>query len=142
SGRTITLTSDQLTINKNLDIEGPGPDKLAIGGNDKNRVFSIAEGLTVTIAGLTITHGMASGSGSESIGNGGGGVMNAGSALTIANDVFSNNQASIRGGAIALRSLSTLTVTNSSFVGNQSTGKAAAALVEGGAIWLPDEGQG
>src|SRR6516162_719475 len=32
SGQTITLTSDQLTINKNLDIEGPGACLLAISG--------------------------------------------------------------------------------------------------------------
>src|SRR5436305_5713882 len=54
NGRTITLTSDQVTIRTNLDIEGPGPDLLAVSGNDANRVFNIGEGLTVTIAGLTI----------------------------------------------------------------------------------------
>src|SRR5438874_10454518 len=60
-GQTITLTSDQLTINKSLDIEGPGASLLAISGNDTNRVFNINEGLTVTIAGLTISHGRAKG---------------------------------------------------------------------------------
>src|SRR5882724_260164 len=51
NGQTITLISDQLTINKNLDIEGPGPSLLAISGNDVNRIFNVNEGLTVTIGG-------------------------------------------------------------------------------------------
>src|SRR6516164_3083671 len=61
-GQTITLTSDQITINNSLDIEGPVASLLAISGNDTNRVFNISEGLTVTIAGLTITRGRAGGS--------------------------------------------------------------------------------
>src|SRR5215471_19572295 len=58
-GQSITLTSDQLTINKSLDIEGPGASLLAISGNDTFRVFDVSQGLTVTIAGLTLTHGRA-----------------------------------------------------------------------------------
>jgi hypothetical protein len=57
NGQTITLTSDQLTINKSVDIEGPGAGLLAVSGSNAVRVFDINEGLTVTIAGLTITHG-------------------------------------------------------------------------------------
>src|SRR5262245_19567906 len=41
AGQTITLTSDQLTLNKSLDIEGPGASLLAISGNDQNRIFNI-----------------------------------------------------------------------------------------------------
>src|SRR5215472_10990347 len=61
NGDTITLTSDQLEINKNLDIEGPGASLLTISGNDANRVFDISGGLAVTIAGLTVTHGLGKG---------------------------------------------------------------------------------
>src|SRR5262249_51415321 len=59
--QTITLTSDQITINKSLDIKGPGAGLLAISGNDANRIFDINGGLTVTIDGLTITHGLGKG---------------------------------------------------------------------------------
>ena len=52
-GQTITLTSDQLTINNSLDIEGPGAGLLTISGNKQNRIFNINEGLNVTIDGLT-----------------------------------------------------------------------------------------
>src|SRR6516164_9626886 len=53
-GQTITLTSGELAINKSLDIEGPGASLLAISGNDTFRVFDVGQGLTVTIAGLTV----------------------------------------------------------------------------------------
>src|SRR5438270_7587684 len=76
NGQTIALTSGELAINKSLDIEGPGADKLAVSGSDKNRVFDISEGLTVRIAGLTITHGR------TLSGQGGAGILNMGSSLT------------------------------------------------------------
>src|SRR5262245_52242738 len=91
NGQTITLTSDQLTINKSLDIEGPGADKLAISGNDTNRVFDINAGFTVRITGLTITHGRA-GPAAHDTGVGGG-IENLGSNVTVANAVFSSNVA-------------------------------------------------
>src|SRR5262249_30412302 len=58
-GQTITLTSGQLAITKDLDIEGPGADQLAVSGNHQSRVFAISGGVTVTIAGLTIADGLA-----------------------------------------------------------------------------------
>ena len=51
----ITLTTSELEITQNLDIEGPGTNKLTISGNDSSRVFDISPDTTVTIAGLTIT---------------------------------------------------------------------------------------
>lgn len=54
---TITLTSGELVINKNLSITGPGAGSLAISGNDASRVFSISGSAVVTIDGLTITNG-------------------------------------------------------------------------------------
>src|SRR5713226_6814785 len=102
AGQTITLTSDELAIKNSLDIEGPGADKLAISGNDANRVFDVVnQGLTVTIDGLTITHGLGKGNvqGENAGGGGGGAILNGGSAVNLANDVFSSNQAD-HGGAI------------------------------------------
>jgi hypothetical protein len=132
NGQTITLTSDQLTINKSLDIEGPGASQLTISGNDKNRVFSINEGLTVTIAGLTISHGRAgSAQGSDSAG---GGILNVNSTLTLANDMLSYNEAigtTTAGGAVANRNGGTLNVSSSTFLKNQVI---ASFSGEGGAI--------
>ena len=116
-GQTIVLTSDQININKSLDIEGPGASLLAISGNDTNRVFNITEGQVVAIAGLTITHGLANGAE-------GGGILDAGSSLSLANDVLSYNQdlgnkGSSGGGAISAHGGASLVITASTFIGNR-----------------------
>src|SRR5262245_11155961 len=146
-GQTITLTSDQLTINKSLDIEGPGASLLAISGNDKNRVFNINEGLTVTIDGLTITHGRAGG-GNQGAG-GGGAILNAGSVVSLANDAFTNNVAvgasgngtRASGGAIANYKTGALTVSDSQFLDNRADSSIKGSQwAEGGAIYSVGDG--
>src|SRR6516162_2330835 len=134
SGQTIALTSDELAIKKSVDIEGPGADKLAISGNDSLRVFDIVnQGLTVTIAGLTITHGRGGGGGFGS-GGGGGAILNASSTLNVVNDVLSDNQADTRGGGITNQN-GVLNATNTVFIGNQAIGGPTSRYTEGGAIW-------
>ena len=61
NGQTITLTSGQLGIGRDLTINGPGWDKLTISGNDRLRIFQMASGHTVSISGLTLSHGKAQG---------------------------------------------------------------------------------
>jgi hypothetical protein len=123
AGQTITLTSGQLAITNSLDIEGPGADQLAISGDHGSRIFSISAGVAVTIAGLTITDGLASGALAE-----GSGILNNGSTLTVANDILSNNEAitvaggTSRGGAISNISGAMLTVTDSLLIHNQCRG--------------------
>src|SRR5262249_3700951 len=102
----ITLTNGELDITQNLNIEGPGPNKLTVSGNHASRVFDISGGVVVTIAGLTIAHGLALAAGTEAA-QGGGAVQNVASGLTLANDVLSDNQAlgapdniGARGGAV------------------------------------------
>jgi hypothetical protein len=127
-GQTITLTSGELAIAKSLDIEGPRADQLAISGNHASRVFNVSSGATVTIAGLTITNGLAVGGPGA-----GGGIENIDSNLTVANAILSNNEAlgsggngNGRGGAIDSMSGATLTVTHSLFIHNQAIGSNAA----------------
>ena len=91
AGQTITLTSGELAIAKSLDIEGLGPDQLTVSGNHASRVFDISSGATVTIAGMTITDGLANGR-SPVLASTGGGILDFGT-LTLSNDVLSNNQA-------------------------------------------------
>lgn len=50
---TITLTSDQLTVNKNLTIAGPGPGSLAVTFGGFGRAFWISSG-NVNLSGMTI----------------------------------------------------------------------------------------
>ena len=60
SGGTITLTSGELQVDKSLDIEGLGQDALTVDGGGTGRVFEITTpGANVTIAGMTITDGVA-----------------------------------------------------------------------------------
>src|SRR5215510_12805106 len=65
---TIQLTSGQLSITDDLQIDGPGADRLAVSGKDASRVFQISSGVAVSIDGLTVTHGRAVGQG--------GGILN------------------------------------------------------------------
>ena len=93
SVHNITLTGGELVINlppslAPLDIEGRGPKKLAISGNDESRVFDIQSG-TVTIAGLTIADGLADGN-APIIHSLGGGILNEGD-LTLNHVVVSHN---------------------------------------------------
>jgi hypothetical protein len=140
NGQTITLTSDQLEINKSLEIEGPGASLLSISGNDANRVFDISGGLNVSIDGLTISHGLGKGDvqGSNDGAAGGGAILNGGSTVNLANDIFADNQSLNHGGAISNGPSSVLTVVNSTFMANRAVGKVGAAYVEGGAIWNTD----
>src|SRR6516165_1685809 len=129
-GQTITLTSGQLALSKSLDIEGPGADQLAVSGNHASRVFAISGGVTVTLAGLTITDGMV-------VGDRGGGILNVGSTLTLAHDVLSDNEAlgatgsDPRGGAISNLSGAHLTVTDSLFAHNQVIGGPGGGSANG-----------
>jgi len=83
--KTITLTSGQLAVSKSLDIEGLGAKHLAISGNHASRVFDMSGSASVTLAGLTITHGLATM---------GGGILNEGGAtLSISNCTLNNNKA-------------------------------------------------
>jgi hypothetical protein len=129
-GQTITLTSGQLALAKSLDIEGPGADQLAVSGNHASRVFAISGGVTVTVAGLTITDGLV-------VGDRGGGILNVGSTLTLPHDVLSDNEAlgasgsDARGGAISNLSGAHLTVTGSLFTHNQVIGGPGGGSANG-----------
>jgi hypothetical protein len=80
--RTITLTSGELLINKNLIIQGPGANQLTINGNHASRVFHTVT--DVTLSGLTITNGSAA--------DFGGGVFHENGLLTVTKCVVFGNQ--------------------------------------------------
>jgi hypothetical protein len=117
---TIPLTTGQLSITDSLTIDGPGAGLLAVSGSGQSRVFNISGGPNVAIDGLTIKEGLAAGDG--------GGILNSGSALSLAGVVLSGNQAvgaprgSGRGGAIANVAAATLIVTDTLFTQNEARG--------------------
>src|SRR5215207_608225 len=55
---TITLTSGQLTVTDDVDIQGPGAAVISVSGNNASRIFNIDDGnaanVAVSISGLTL----------------------------------------------------------------------------------------
>ena len=136
NGQTIKLTSGELAINQSVGIEGPGANKLTISGTHSSRVFDISGGVLVTIASLTIADGFVKSD------DGGGGVLNDDSSLTLAHDDLTGNEALglggpnayVQGGAINSLEGTTLTVSDSLFNANQVIGGSDGEGVGGGAI--------
>ena len=126
---TIGLTSGELLVDKAITISGPGAENLAVNGNAKDRVFHVT-GENVTISGLTITNGDASGNPL-----GGGGIYNDHSTLTINNCAISGNHTDKQGGGIyndGSGSSATLMILNSTINGNFAS--SSHAIVAGGGI--------
>ena len=80
---TITLTSGEILISRNLTITGPGASQLSISGNHTSRVFEIGSDATVSLSGLTIQNGV-TGIAYWPQNINGGGIYNSGT-LTITN---------------------------------------------------------
>jgi len=91
---SITLTTVELAISKNVTVTGPGAATLTVSGNNASRVFNVAVGKTVIISGMTITAGKVLGAngaaGSAGIDAKGGAVINAGT-LTLSNVILSGS---------------------------------------------------
>ena len=140
-GATITLTSDPLPfITSDMIITGLGADRVIVSGDDNFGVFYNSSA-TVSISGLTVTHGTTS-DGAGAIFNGGnltlsdsvltansgqnaggGAIVNTGT-LAISQTTISNNTAGSGGG---IDNSGTLTIRNSTLANN-------IAASEGGAV--------
>src|SRR6476661_11105622 len=59
NGRNISLTSAELVVDKDVIINGPGPNLLGVfrSSNAYFRIFHVMANSTVTIAGLTMSGG-------------------------------------------------------------------------------------
>ena len=144
-GQTIKLAS-QLTIDKSLDIEGPGAEQVTVSGNNVTRVFDIKGAVKVTLAGLTITNGLAVSTSPSLPGEGGGGIENeAGATLNLRDDTIANNTAYGVGGGLWNRIGATVSIKDVLFTGNKAFGSlnfnepeegfaAGDGTTEGGAI--------
>jgi hypothetical protein len=108
---TITLTTAELVVGKNLTISGPGLSVLTVSGNNASRVFNITGGI-VSISGLTIANG-------HSTSANGGGIYNDGT-LTVASSAITDNQAYYGGGIF--NGSGRLTLINSSLTDNSAGG--------------------
>ena len=119
NGRNIGLTNDELVIDKNITINGPGSNLLGVYRTSQAafRIFHIMPGATVTISGLSISRG---GGGDQP---GGGAVLNDHGTLTMNNCVMQNNGAQNGGGVYNDGSggAATLAVLNSTISGNYAS---------------------
>jgi hypothetical protein len=127
-GRTITLTSGELLINKGLTIQGLGAAQLTISGGNASRVFDVTSSQPVVLSGLTISNGNGVVNKNQSHnGDGEGGAILNDTTLTIRGCTVSGNSASYGGGAVANLG-SGLSITSSTISGN-------TAGQYGGGIW-------
>ena len=117
AGGTYTET---VSINRsftNLTISGAGAESTIIqaastSSTASNRVFTIADGQTISLIGITIRYGKTPSN------QHGGGVYNGTGALTVTNCSFIDNEAASFGGGIYNKG--TAAVSNSTFSGNSS----------------------
>jgi len=150
---TIGLTSGELLVNKSVTISGPGAGSLTVDGNANSRVFHIGSDKTVSIFGLTITDGNASGNYPD---DRGAGIYNDHATLTLSNCTISGNSAAGIGGGTyndnAILTLNNCTIASNSagfgsgifndgFAGsatlqiNNSTISSNAAINNGGGVY-------
>ncbi|MEP7288177.1 MAG: choice-of-anchor Q domain-containing protein [Chloroflexota bacterium] len=92
----IIILGDQITINQNITINGPGATILTISGNNSSRIFYINTHIFVHINGLTFINGV-----SKNYPSLGGAIYDTGYDLTITDCIFHDDKASDVGGAIA-----------------------------------------
>jgi hypothetical protein len=117
---TITLTSGELVLDRNLVVTGPGATNLIISGTGASRLFNVAGGVTASIAGLTLADGLAND-------GQGGAILNHGS-LWLSQCAITNCEARAPvethayGGAILTVPGSVLTIVDCVFVANRAVG--------------------
>ncbi|MEM9272434.1 MAG: carbohydrate-binding protein [Cyanobacteria bacterium P01_F01_bin.143] len=128
SGQEITLTSGELQITDDLNINGLGADFLTISGNSASRVFviddedetNILNRINITIDGLTITE-------SSDVG------IFTQENLTVTNSVIFNNA-----GTGIFSSFANLTVATSIISGNTGNFAGGISIIQGGFLRLTD----
>jgi len=109
-------------VNKSVTISGPGANRLTVNTNHASRVFYVASGKDVTIAGLSIINGSA-----PPPYNRGGGIYNDHAALTLSSCTISGNSADVGVGGGICNDLGTLTVSSTTLAVTR-VDTAAAAL--------------
>ena len=131
-GQTVTLTTAELVINKNITINGLGAELLAVSRAQNAtafRIFHILSAHTVIIQGLTISNGLAAQFGA------GGGILNEGSTVFLTNCAVSGNSTDVSGGGISDNFLTggTLTIESSTLSGNYA-GDYGGGIENSGAL--------
>jgi predicted outer membrane repeat protein len=142
---TLLLLSSLPVITETLIIQGPGAELFAVDGNNSFRVLDI-DGGDVTLADLTVQHGMVTGAseygaGIRSMGalslnrvavlsnttqSHGGGIYATGSLSIIGGSIRDNTSTNGTGGG--LRTLGTTVISSTQIMGNASQGDGGGAF--------------
>jgi hypothetical protein len=127
-GKTITLTTGEIAINKAVTIQGLGSASLTISGNGASRIFNVNDNtaalINVNISGLKFTGGTNAGLG---------GAITNNERLTLNADLFSGNSGA-NGGAVANIAGATLTVLNTTMTNNTTTSVGGGAMINFGTL--------
>ena len=102
----------QLTIDSDVDINGPRAGQLTVDADGNSRTFEISEDATARLAGLTITGG--------SVAEKGGGILSYGT-LTLDGVEVSGNEATSGGSGGGVAHYGTVTILNSRISGNSAS---------------------
>src|SRR5512135_1983438 len=135
----ITLTTGQIDITDDVTVANTNTN-ISISGNNSSRIFE-THGVNVTISGLTLQNGYASGASSTpGSGGDGGAIQQDGGTLTLTGDRFLNNKASYRGGAV-FNFYGTLNAMGNQYLGNYSASHGGAiynsgAMTELGGVYI------
>ena len=127
SGGTITLTSGELLITDDLNINGLGETNLTLSGGGNSRVLNVDDSnpgnqIDVALTGVTISGGF------EALGAGLRNTEN----LTVTDSTITGNSANVGAGIFSFGAGSSLSVNNSTVSGN---GAASAGGGVGGYFW-------
>ena len=96
---TITLTGDEIIVDKNMVILGLGSEQLTISGAENSRIFNISNGVNVSILELKLVNGTTTESGGAILNNG---------ELQMTNVILENNNDS--GGQNSISNLGTIII--------------------------------
>jgi len=124
SDQTMKLTSGQITVNKNLTIDGTAlPNGMTINGNASGRIFAFATGTTNVLSKLTLANGSA-----PLFESGGAIYVNSTASLTLNHVSLLNSSADGGGG---LWNDGALTLNDSTLSGNSAGGGPGGGLYNG-----------
>jgi hypothetical protein len=89
TGSTIALSQGQLVISDTMTITGPGAGSSTISGNNSSRLFDVASGGSLTLENLTLSGGLAYGTGAAAQG----GAIYSSGTLALSGVIVTSNKA-------------------------------------------------
>jgi len=132
---TLTLTSGQLSIDRNLSIHGPGAQRLTISANRQSRVLAVQANRLASVSRLTLADG--NGAGTPNSGDGGVTLNAEGSHFSVVDSLLSTTAgSSFWGAAMSSGSGATLWMQGSTVANSRQAAMDGYAIVSRGTFFL------